>query len=42
MHGPTEFYAVEEHGLRGKLASAQFVACISDFCRSQVMLFSDP
>ncbi len=42
MHGPTEFYAVEEHGLRAKLASAQFVACISDFCRSQLMVFSDP
>jgi colanic acid/amylovoran biosynthesis glycosyltransferase len=42
MHGPTEFYAVEEHGLRGKLADADFVACISDFCRSQLMLFSDP
>ena len=42
MHGPTEFYAVGEHGLAAKLIDADFVACISDFCRSQLMLFSDP
>ena len=42
MHGPTEFYAVEEHSLPAKLASADLVACISDFCRSQLMVFSDP
>jgi colanic acid/amylovoran biosynthesis glycosyltransferase len=42
MHGPTEFYAVEEHALRAKLRDADFVACISDFCRSQLMVFSDP
>jgi glycosyltransferase involved in cell wall biosynthesis len=42
MHGPTEFYAVEEHRLRAKLRDADFVACISDFCRSQLMVFSDP
>ena len=42
MHGPTEFYAVEENQLRAKLIDADFVACISDFCRSQLMVFSDP
>jgi glycosyltransferase involved in cell wall biosynthesis len=42
MHGPTEFYAVEEHRLREKVRDADFVACISDFCRSQLMVFSDP
>jgi glycosyltransferase involved in cell wall biosynthesis len=42
MHGPTEFYAVEENGLGGKAEAADFVACISDFCRSQLMAFSDP
>ncbi len=42
MHGPTELYAVEEHGLGAKLANADAVACISDFCRSQMMMFSEP
>jgi glycosyltransferase involved in cell wall biosynthesis len=42
MHGPTELYAVAEHSLPAKLADADFVACISDFCRSQMMVFSPP
>lgn len=37
MHGPTEFADVEAHRLRQKAASATFVACISDYCRSQLM-----
>ncbi len=42
MHGSTEFYAVEENGLPAKVAEADFVACISDYTRSQLMLYSDP
>jgi glycosyltransferase involved in cell wall biosynthesis len=42
MHGPSEFYAVEEHSLCEKIADADFIACISDFCRSQMMAFSPP
>ncbi|CAL8968646.1 D-inositol-3-phosphate glycosyltransferase [Propionicimonas sp. T2.31MG-18] len=42
MHGPTEFEAVERFDLAGKVASADRVACISDFTRSQLMRLSDP
>lgn len=42
MHGPTEFFAVERWRLDEKIARAAFVACISHFCRSQMMLFSSP
>jgi glycosyltransferase involved in cell wall biosynthesis len=38
MHGPTEFMAMEQHALGSKVESADFVICISDFCRSQLML----
>jgi colanic acid/amylovoran biosynthesis glycosyltransferase len=42
MHGPTEFANVEKFGLRDKVIDAQFIICISDFCRSQLMaLVSD-
>lgn len=37
MHGPTEFSDVRGFGLAAKVRSAAFVACISDFARSQVM-----
>ena len=37
MHGPTEFYDVREHRLAPKTEDAVFVACISDFARSQLM-----
>ncbi len=40
MHGPTEFYDVAAHGLARKVQTACFVACISDFCRSQLMAFT--
>jgi colanic acid/amylovoran biosynthesis glycosyltransferase len=39
MHGPNEFYDVSRFRLAEKAASAAFVACISDFARSQVMGF---
>ncbi|MEZ5081529.1 MAG: glycosyltransferase [Thermoleophilia bacterium] len=37
MHGPTEFFDVPGHRLAEKTRDAGFVACISDFCRSQLM-----
>ena len=42
MHGPTEFLDVEGHRLPQKAADAAFVACISDFARSQLMALTDP
>lgn len=42
MHGPTEFEAVEKVDLAAKVVSAHRVACISDFCRSQLMRLVDP
>jgi len=41
IHGPDEFFQPGEISLRLKIARARFVACISHFCRSQAMLFSD-
>jgi glycosyltransferase involved in cell wall biosynthesis len=40
MHGPTEFFEVSRFNLRGKVAAADLVICISDFCRSQLMMLS--
>jgi colanic acid/amylovoran biosynthesis glycosyltransferase len=37
MHGSTEFFDVRHHRLPQKAADAQFVVCISDFTRSQLM-----
>jgi glycosyltransferase involved in cell wall biosynthesis len=42
MHGPTEFFAAEKWRLDEKIARARFVACISHFCRSQLMIWSAP
>ena len=42
MHGPTEFLDVEAHRLPQKAEDAAFVACISDFARSQLMALVDP
>ncbi|MGY6634430.1 MAG: glycosyltransferase family 4 protein [Alkalilacustris sp.] len=41
-HGPSIFFAPHHWRLDVKAARARFVACISHFCRSQVMLFADP
>lgn len=41
MHGPSEFFETDRWRLDEKVARARFVACISHFCRSQLMLFSD-
>jgi glycosyltransferase involved in cell wall biosynthesis len=42
MHGPTEFLDVAGHRLPQKAEDAAFVACISDFARSQLMALTDP
>ncbi|MGY1636656.1 glycosyltransferase family 4 protein [Geodermatophilus sp. SYSU D00742] len=42
MHGPTEFEDRTTFDLADKVASASAVACISDFCRSQVMRLLPP
>lgn len=41
LHGPTIFFETHWWRLDVKLARAAFIACISHFCRSQAMLFSD-
>ena len=41
-HGPDLFFEPHRWRIDEKTAQAQFVSCISHFCRSQVMLFSDP
>ncbi|WP_106204908.1 glycosyltransferase [Aliiruegeria haliotis] len=42
MHGPLELYDAPRWRFDVKVARARFVACISNYCRSQMMLFSDP
>lgn len=42
VHGPDEFYNVQNVYLRQKVESAKFIFCISDFCRSQLMRLVDP
>jgi colanic acid/amylovoran biosynthesis glycosyltransferase len=42
IHGPEEFYDVDKLYLRQKLKQAEFVFCISDYARSQIMKVSDP
>lgn len=42
IHGPHIFFDPVNWALRAKVAHADFVVCISDFCKSQMMLFSDP
>ena len=37
MHGPTELFDVREHRLAQKTERALFVACISEYARSQLM-----
>lgn len=41
LHGPTIFFEMHRWRLDEKVARAAFIACISHFCRSQAMLFSD-
>ena len=42
MHGPTEFDDVSRYALAEKVRDAAFVACISEFCRSQLMKLAAP
>jgi colanic acid/amylovoran biosynthesis glycosyltransferase len=42
IHGPEEFYDVGDSYLPRKIEQAQFIFCISDFCRSQLMKYCDP
>lgn len=42
MHGPTEFDDVTRFALRDKVEHAAFVACISDYCRSQLQKLVGP
>ena len=40
LHGPDIFFEPNHWRLDAKIERAQFVACISEFCRSQAMSFS--
>ncbi|MDO6725749.1 glycosyltransferase family 4 protein [Cognatishimia sp. 1_MG-2023] len=42
LHGPDIFFAPDHWRLDKKIEKASFVACISHFCRSQAMSFSNP
>lgn len=41
LHGPSIFFEPRQQRLDEKIAQARFVACISDFARSQGMIFAD-
>ncbi|MBY6159634.1 glycosyltransferase family 4 protein [Mameliella alba] len=41
IHGPDIFFEPHHWRIDEKAARARFVACISDFCRSQLMCFAD-
>ena len=41
-HGSGIFFHPRAWGLGAKIDGAAFTACISDFCRSQCMLFAPP
>lgn len=40
VHGPDEFFDAKGQHLAEKIAAADFICCISFFCRSQLMKFS--
>jgi glycosyltransferase involved in cell wall biosynthesis len=40
VHGPDEFYQVNEQQLEKKFSAANFIICISDFAKSQVMKYT--
>ncbi len=42
VHGPDEFYDVYTYHLSEKVLTADFICCISDFARSQLMAMSPP
>jgi colanic acid/amylovoran biosynthesis glycosyltransferase len=40
IHGPAEFFAAEDQSLSEKIVRSAFTVCISEFCRSQCMIFT--
>lgn len=42
IHGSAEFFHVDTWTLKEKAEGAAFVRCISEFCRAQVMAWTDP
>jgi colanic acid/amylovoran biosynthesis glycosyltransferase len=42
IHGPDEFYNIRHYRVREKVQGALFIRCISNFCRSQLMLVTSP
>jgi colanic acid/amylovoran biosynthesis glycosyltransferase len=42
VHGPDEFFDEQKFYLKQKIEHAQFILCISDFCRSQLMRIVPP
>jgi hypothetical protein len=42
LHGPADLAEPVHWGLGAKIAASRFVACISNYARSQAMLVSDP
>lgn len=42
VHGPGIFYHPQQQSLGLKIGRSSFTACISEFCRSQSMVFTDP
>ncbi len=42
VHGPGIFFHARQWALDQKIARSAFTACISDFCRSQCMIFAPP
>ncbi len=42
VHGSDEFFDVHRLRLKEKAEAATFVRCISEFCRAQVMAWTDP
>jgi glycosyltransferase involved in cell wall biosynthesis len=42
VHGPGIFFRPEQWALGEKIVRSAFTACISDFCKSQCMIFAPP
>lgn len=42
VHGPHLFFDPMRWGLREKIHAARFIACISEYCRDQMMRHADP
>jgi colanic acid/amylovoran biosynthesis glycosyltransferase len=42
VHGPAQLHGVRENRIAAKVRDADFVACVSDHLRSQLMMVADP